>query len=145
MSTKYPIFKNASPMVVGSLKEETKIFKIDEADILTSADENIKKFLSFDKKQQRIKIKKQYDDYNRLDLPDWLKIFLSGDELVDSEEDPSWRNYGYLNEDLYFKTFMEEFYEVIKKLFWSQKCLVKKFLVENDSAPKMFWVQRNFG
>ena len=32
-----------------------------------------------------------------------------------------------------------------QKLFWSQKCLVKKCLVERDSAPKMFWVQRNLG
>ena len=30
-----------------------------------------------------------------------------------------------------------------QKLVLSQKCLVKKFLVKNDSAPKMFWVQRN--
>ena len=30
-----------------------------------------------------------------------------------------------------------------QKLFWSQKCLVKKILVKRDSAPKMFWVQLN--
>ena len=42
-------------MVVGSLKEETKILKMDEADVLLAADENIKNFLSLDKKHQRIK------------------------------------------------------------------------------------------
>ena len=30
-----------------------------------------------------------------------------------------------------------------QKLFWSKKCLVKYFLVERDSARKMFWVQIN--
>ena len=27
----------------------------------------------------------------------------------------------------------------------SRKCLVQKILVENDSVPKIFWVQRNLG
>ena len=96
------------------MKEETKIFKIDEADVLLAADEKIKKYFSFDKHQQRIKIRKQYDeDYRVQDLPDWLEIFLSEDDFVDSEEDPSRRYHGYLNEELYYKTFMNEFYEVI--------------------------------
>ena len=33
----------------------------------------------------------------------------------------------------------------MSKTFLSQKCLVQKILVENDSVPKMFWVQRNLG
>ena len=31
----------------------------------------------------------------------------------------------------------------MSKTFLVPKSLVKNFLVENDSAPKMFWVQRN--
>ena len=30
-----------------------------------------------------------------------------------------------------------------QKLFWSRKCLIQKILVEKDSAPELFWVQRN--
>ena len=33
----------------------------------------------------------------------------------------------------------------MSKTFLSRKCLVQKNFVENDSAPKMFWVQRNLG
>ena len=32
-----------------------------------------------------------------------------------------------------------------QKLFCPKNVWFKKFLVENDSAPKMFWVQRNLG
>ena len=54
-------------------------------------------FLSFDKKEQRIKINEPDEEFRRLDLPEWLKIFLSEDGLVDTRDDhsrwlPWWRS-----------------------------------------------------
>ena len=46
-------------------------------------------FLSFDKKEQRIKINEPDEEFRRLDLPEWLKIFLSEDGSVDTRDDPS--------------------------------------------------------
>ena len=49
-------------------------------------------------------------------LAGWIKIFLSDDELVEPEEDDRCdrKTLGFLDEKLYFKTFMKGFYEVIK-------------------------------
>ena len=48
-------------------------------------------YLSFDKKQQRIEIIDRDEQFRRLDLIEWLKIFLSEDKLVDTRDDPSRR------------------------------------------------------
>ena len=110
LSKDQPIFKNAVTKIVGSLKESTKIGKIDEADLLLVCDGKLKQYFSFDKKQQRLKINARMGN-----VPDWIKIFLSDDELVEPENDAMYnKTLGYLNEKLYFKTFMKGFYEVIK-------------------------------
>ena len=59
MSAKFPIFKGVSTIVVGSLKEQTKIGDIDEADIVLALSEDFNKDqLNFDKEQQKIMVRK---------------------------------------------------------------------------------------
>ena len=54
LSEKFPIFKDFSTIVVGSLKEVTKIGQIDETDVTLMLSDRLKKHLEFDRKEQRI-------------------------------------------------------------------------------------------
>ena len=61
MGEEFSIFKNVNTLVVGSLKENTKVGKVDEADILlTINDEDLKKHIIFDRIDQRLKVRKSY-------------------------------------------------------------------------------------
>ena len=74
-----------STIVVGSLKEQTKIGDIDEADIVLALRESFNKDqLNFDKKEQRIMVRKYFYDKVgnnakkiELQLPEELKPFVS--------------------------------------------------------------------
>ena len=60
LSQKFSIFEGSTPIVVGSLKEGTKIGKIDETDITLILSERLKIHLEFDRKQQRIMVRKYH-------------------------------------------------------------------------------------
>ena len=119
MSDKFPIFKGVSTIVVGSLKEQTKIGEIDEADIVLALNETFNQNqLNFDKEKQKIMVRKYFYDRvsksewdfaqkKELLLPEELKLFVS-DVTADEEY------YGHIDTKKYFFTFMEEFYKIIQ-------------------------------
>ena len=89
LSQKYPIFKDSESIVVGSLKENTKIGRIDETDVTLILGERLKKHLEFDKEQQKIMVRKYHfgklgknADKEALKIPDELKPFLQLDNSI---------------------------------------------------------------
>ena len=103
---KYPVFKDCQLILVGSLKERTKIGFIDEADVALVMNKKYQKpYFEFDEKNQQIKLaKKKYwrdDRYTRSDLPEELATFVSEDGIFDCT--------------MYFKIFIEEIHNIIKK------------------------------
>ena len=119
MGEEFPIFRNVTTLVVGSLKENTKVGRVDEADILlTIDDENLKKHIVFDRHDQRLKIRKAYwsgKRYSRvqkeeLELPEKLKPFVSKEQLNGKDKK---QYHGFLDEAKYFLTFMEQFHRIL--------------------------------
>ena len=114
MSEEFPIFKDVSTIVVGSLKEQTKIGDIDEADIVLALRESFNKDqLNFDIKKQRLMVRKYFYDKigyyakkNDLELPEELRPFVSSDTA-------DWEYFGHIDTKKYFFTFMEEFYRIV--------------------------------
>ena len=94
------------------MKEGTKIGKIDETDVTLILSEKLKIHLEFDRKQQRIMVRKyHYDQLGEdvegtyLQLPDELKQFLQAED--------SRIYYGSIDVKQYFFTFIKECYEII--------------------------------
>ena len=108
MSEEHPIFKDVQIIVVGSLKEGTKIGKVDEADITLALSDKFKQHLTFQKKEQRIMIEKYDIEGNKLDLPSELEYFLSKEKVAYDR-----RFYGYFDEAKYFHTFLLSFYSIV--------------------------------
>ena len=115
MSRRFKIFEDVSVIIVGSLKEGTKIGDIDEADVTLALSEDFQIHLEFDRLRQKIMVRKYF--YNKLEnnvsvveflnLPDKLKPFVC-------ETDADAKYFGSINTSKYFFTFMEEFYNTIK-------------------------------
>ena len=123
MSEEFPIFKDVATIVVGSLKEGTKVGGIDEADITLALSETFQNYLTFDKKNQRILVRTYYyeniTDVNKikLELPEALKPFMKDlrpSDIVGMGLPSNISEYfGYIDTNKYFFTFMEEFYKVV--------------------------------
>ena len=120
MSEEFPIFKDVATIVVGSLKEGTKVGGIDEADITLVLSETFQNQLNFDKKNQRILVRTYYyeniTDVNKikLELPEALKPFMKDlrpSDIVGNANISEY--YGYIDTNKYFFTFIEEFYKVV--------------------------------
>ena len=92
MSKKFPVFKEPEVIVVGSMKEETKVGAIDETDLLLLMNEEYKDYFKFNENKQRIETK------GRKKLPEALKPFVNG-KVFDTTK--------------YFHTFVEEIYRVL--------------------------------
>ena len=113
MSEEFPIFRDVISAVVGSLKEQTKIGKIDETDVaLIFSAEKIREFknhLEFDPKLQKFKVKKIDDTGMRIELPDELKPFVTahGGQIEEL------KYHGFFDMTKYFITFIEQFYNII--------------------------------
>ena len=124
MSDEFPIFKDVISIVVGSLKEQTKIGKIDESDVLLVwKDEKYKKYFEFEYKQQKLLVKKRDYQYNEqkskwvgvdLELPDELRPFVTEEGTEDWYSCETRDYYGYFDTTKYFITFMEQFYKTIE-------------------------------
>ena len=124
MSIEFPIFKDVISIVVGSLKEQTKIGKIDESDVLLVwKKEKYKKYFEFDYKHQRLKVKRkdyQYDEQKRewvgvdLQLPEELRPFVTEEGTEGWDWWEKYEYYGYFDTTKYFITFMEQFYKTIE-------------------------------
>ena len=115
MSDKFPIFKGVSTIVVGSLKEQTKIGDIDEADIVLALSEDFNQDqLNYDEEQQKIVVRKfvfdrvgKFAKKQNLLLPEELRPFVS--RVTNTAE-----FYGHIDTNKYFFTFMEEFHKIIQ-------------------------------
>ena len=109
MGEEYPIFENARIICVGSLKEGTKIGRVDEVDITLSLSDEFERNLIFDEKEQRIKIiRTKREMVQRIEIPNELKSFVTERNGV------NWEYCGYFDEKKYFFTFMERFYSIIQ-------------------------------
>ena len=113
MSETVPIFRYVSTIVVGSLKEQTKIGDIDEADVTLTLRDSLQNQLNFDKYTQKIMVRKYYYDKvgdgamkSLLKLPKELEPFLS--EVTEDSE-----YYGHIDTAKYFFTFVENFFRVV--------------------------------
>ena len=104
MSNELPILKNVQIVVVGSLKEQTKIGKVDEADLLLTLDEKFEKYFCYDKSKQRLQIWKT-------NMPSELEQFVLEDNLDSWDKALNTCNF---DEEKYFFSFMRSFYEVIR-------------------------------
>ena len=111
MSVAYPIFKNVISIVVGSIKEQTKIGKIDECDVLLVLDKRYKKFFEFDTRNQKVGIKRTHSQQDKrmedLELPEELKMFVTNEEESD-------KYCGYFNTTKYFNLFILLFHKIIE-------------------------------
>lgn len=98
-----PVFENMGVLVVGSLKEKSRTFHVDEVDMtLTLADE-----MSFDENLQAAKISPENSSYNvfkpyrsgndQFDSKKFYIEFLTGVHAIVSqiEKDEEWNNKGY--------------------------------------------------
>ena len=109
-------FGHAKPLVVGSMKEGTKVGDIDEADITLVLDnDKFKNHFEFDSNEQRILVKRFYftkaGNFGRkvtLKLLPELEPFLIIDRTLEYHE-----YYGYIDSKKLFLTFFEEFHHVI--------------------------------
>ena len=115
MAERNQLFEGVTSTLVGSLKEQTVIGKINELDFsYVQKSETLKNILEFDRKEQKIKIRKT--DWERdgarkkktLELPKELKDFISDDENFDEKN-----YYGYFDVQKYFFTFLQGFYDVL--------------------------------
>ena len=104
---KYPIFKDPTLIIVGSLKEGTKIGFVDESDVALLLNKKYDKgYFEFDEKQQVIKLAKKEiwkwsERYKRSDLPEELAFFISKDDTFNCTK--------------YFQVFIEELKKVIEE------------------------------
>ena len=99
---KYPIFKNPTLIIVGSLKEGTKIGFVDESDVALLLNKKYDEgYFEFDEKRQVIKLSYPYNDYKRKKVPEELAYFISEDDTFDCTK--------------YFQVFIEELKKVIKE------------------------------
>ena len=121
ISVKYTIFKDAQPIIVGSLKEGANIGDVDETDIVlvlnTNKSKDIEKCLIFDKNDQQLKVRKYYWENKengwtkrKLELPEKLKPFVTKKEMKESDLK---HYYGCLDEDQYFFIFLQEFHQTL--------------------------------
>ena len=92
MAKKFEIFEDPSLIVVGSMKEDTKVGEVDECDMTLIMPQKYKEYFKFDEKEQRIVATKET-------IPEPFKEFVK-DCVMDTTK--------YLN------TFVEEFYKTIK-------------------------------
>ena len=120
MSEEFPIFKDVATIVVGSLKEGTKLGGVDEADVTLALCEKYQKHLNFDKKLQKIMVRKYiYENISeggqkiKLEIPEELKPFIL--KLKDSDQEHIFvgEYYGFIDTNKYFLTFMETFYKTV--------------------------------
>ena len=120
MSEVFPIFKDVATIVVGSLKEGTKLGGVDEADVTLALCEKYQKHLNFDKKLQKIMVRKYiYENISeggqkiKLDIPEELRTFIL--KLKDSDQEHIFvgEYYGFIDTNKYFLTFMETFYKTV--------------------------------
>ena len=100
------------PYWTALLKEGTKIGQIDEADILLALSDKFRNYISFDKKEQRILIKKYNLEYIPLEWPNELIYFLSKDKITDDIDGKMY--HGYFDETKYFKTFLSSFFSILE-------------------------------
>jgi len=123
MSEEFPIFKDVIAITVGSIKEQTKIGKIDETDVLLAMDKKYEKYFEFDPKQHKLRVKKkdyQYDERKKewvgvdLELPEELRPFVTEEGTKNWKEWEIIHYYGYFDSTKYFITFMEQFYNTIE-------------------------------
>ena len=104
---KYPVFKDCQLIMVGSLKEGTKIGFIDEADVALLMNKKYQEpYFEFDEKNQQIKLARKYywkedSRYTRSELPEELATFVNEDGVFDCTK--------------YFTTFIEEIHNIIKE------------------------------
>ena len=90
MSKSYPIFKDPEVIIVGSMKEKTKIGEIDETDLLLLMNKKYRDYFKFDENKQQIEeIEK---------VPDELKVFVKN-KVFDTTK--------------YFHKFVKEIHRVI--------------------------------
>ena len=83
VAEEYPIFKGSNLIVVGSMKEDTKVGAIDEADMTLIGNPRLEKYLEFDDDNQAIVLYPSWrhkPDYT-YDLPDYLEDFIEDDKL----------------------------------------------------------------
>ena len=120
MSEEFPIFKDVATIVVGSLKEGTKLGGVDEADVTLALCEKYQKHLNFDKKLQKIMVRKYiYENISeggqkiKLEIPEELKPFIL--KLKDSDQEHIFvgEYYGFIDTNKYFLTFMETFFKTV--------------------------------
>ena len=107
MSKQFSIFKNVQIVIVGSLKEQTKIGNVDEADILLTLDEKYRKYFTYDEHHQKLQIWKSElrtaGPGSKMNIPNELETFLF---------ESGWRY--YFDEKKYFISFMSSFYNIIQ-------------------------------
>ena len=120
ISKKFKIFEGVQIQMIGSIKEETRIGTIDEADtILLHSEEKekiLKDILEYNRMEQKLKVRRRKfnndtKQWISLELPDELKPFISTERLsaIDVEQ-----YYGLFDESKYFKVFIDEFCQVIR-------------------------------
>ena len=117
MSEEFPIYCNVIKVVVGSLKEHTKVGTIDETDVQLVLDKEYQKYFEFDSDHHKLRVKKIkeiVDGYEEdLELPEELKHFVT----KDGTNNWSWTEkdnfHGYFDVTKYFITFIEQFYNAI--------------------------------
>ena len=100
MSERFPIYKDVRSIIVGSVKERTKVGKIDEVDVILSFankdQDEYKQMFEFDAESHQIKVKGSNPLQNR------FKPFIT------DEEDEQ-----VINATEYFITFLDQFHDII--------------------------------
>ena len=100
VAEKYKVFQDPELIVVGSMKENTKVGEIDEADVTLLMNRRYDKgFFDFDAKNQEIKLYRRYK-YNPKEIPEELALFVGEN--------------GVFNTTKYFHIFIQEMHEVLK-------------------------------
>ena len=122
ISRKHKIFEGTQVIVVGSLKENTKIGKIDETDITLVLTEKYQLFLVFDQVNQKIKLKQ-----NARNVPEELLHCIDESGTFDSS--------------LYFFTFLEAFYEALSD---SSLNIPEEFNLQTQFDPCHVCVEKEF-
>ena len=141
MSEENPIFKRVETVVVGSLKEDTKIDTIDEADIILALNNDYKQYFEFDPKSQVIKVIGTFNDQDKKDkkkLDEYIytnimnakgmkveirKMEATKEDSKDNHIPNEWKpfikvkkNDYILDTDKYFFNFIESFHKIIKSV-----------------------------
>ena len=103
-----PIFQNLESLLVGSIREHSRIGEVDETDFILLLDKKFQKFIVFDEVKHCLKVKKIRDSNGKeIALPLELLPF------VKPEERENDAYHGYFRSTKYFITFMEQFYSAI--------------------------------